>query len=202
MFYSVSRIVSGTELASFTGNQMDEWVDGRWVGGWMDAWMGEWMAEWMKRMVIVPASCLPLILNLSLTCLRIDDQILTERLNEILIMGWTTLVRDLADSGCRQSCGGLCWEDVAWNGRGDILLHSASLSVLLWHPERQWLWWLPKILGKASAVLEAASDACKLELEKELVPRTTSWVVGTCEAPLWGFSKLLVLWAGECCLNR
>lgn len=49
MFYSVSRIVSGTELATITGNQMDRWVDGRWVGGWMDAWMGEWMAEWMNE---------------------------------------------------------------------------------------------------------------------------------------------------------
>ena len=78
---------------------------------------------------------------------------------------------------------------------GDILLHSASLPVFLCNSEDSWLWWLPKSLGKASVVLGEASDVGKLELEKEvmehhMVPRTTIWVVGTWEAPLWGFPEI------------
>lgn len=136
MFYSVSRIVSGTELASITGNQMDRWVGGWWVEGWMHGWMNEWLNEWMKRMVTVPVSSLPLILNLSHSGLRSDDQILTEILNEILIMGWTPLMRDLADSGCRQSCVGAQVRRCGMEWK--VRRHSPSLCITLSVPLAFW----------------------------------------------------------------
>lgn len=59
--------------------------------------------------------------------------------------------------------------------------------------------WLPKSLGKASSVgLGEASDVGEWELEQEVmehhvVPTTTIWVVGTSEAPLWGFPEIACL---------
>lgn len=77
-------------------------------------------------------------------------------------------MRDLADSDADRAVGGS--GEKMWHGmEEETFSFTPSLSVLLWHPERQWLCWLPKMLGKASAVLEAASDALQVELEKELV---------------------------------
>jgi hypothetical protein len=76
--------------------------------------------------------------------------------------------------------------------------HFASLlcfSLCSSGTEYCWLWWLPKVLVRAfSVVLPEATgvggEKQELQLmQHHLVPRTTSWVVGTCEAPLWGFPE-------------
>ena len=96
----------------------------------MDAWMDEWMAEWMNEEDGDSASFLFASYNEFESLWFKKWWPDTDRkTNEILIMGWTPLMRDLADSGCRQSCVGAQVRRCGMEWK--VRRHSPSLCITL-----------------------------------------------------------------------